>query len=134
MSLEIYIQGFSAGVPAGASQEEVLAAIRAKNLECELEGEELSVALAGGTALLDASIDEGVVYALAIADPPATREFWELVFTVLKAGPYLLYWPGGGRLVHAGRIDIDDVPEDLLDAPASLVAIASAAELQAAIA
>jgi hypothetical protein len=58
--------------------------------------------------------NDGRITALCVYRPCSDIRFWESILSILKMGPVMLYWPGGGPLI-ANELAADALPQELVE-------------------
>lgn len=133
MGFDIYLQCF-AGEPPGVSR----AAVRAlfPIVERDSEPDYWSVRYDGVNSckieITPSKVDEELITALSVNRPCGDVRFWESVLAILRSGPMMLYWPGGGPLVgseSAARA----LPPEIAESLGHPLCVGSAQEIMAAI-
>jgi len=133
MSFDVYLQCV-AGDPPGISR----AAIRAlfPIVEESSERDYWSVRYDRANSckiqVTPAKTNNGLVTSLGVNRPCGERRFWEAVLEILKMGPVILYWPGGGPLV--GRESVAaEFPQEIAESLGRPEWVSSAQEIMDAI-
>jgi hypothetical protein len=76
--------------------------------------------------------DNELITSLAVNRPCGDVRFWEAVLAILKLGPVILYWPGGGPLVGSDQAAAE-LPAEIVESLGQARAVNSAREIMDAI-
>jgi hypothetical protein len=76
--------------------------------------------------------DNELITSLAVNRPCGDVRFWESVLAILKMGPVMLYWPGGGPLVGTERAAAE-FPAEIAESLGQPNCVGSAHEIMDAI-
>jgi hypothetical protein len=133
MGFDIYLQCF-AGEPPGISR----AAVRAlfPIVEQDSEPDSWSVRYDNVNCckigIRPSKVDDKLITALSVNRPCGDVRFWESVFAILRLGPMMLYWPGGGPLVGS-KLAARALPAEIAESLGQPACVGSAQEIMAAI-
>ena len=133
MSFDIYLQCF-AGEPTGIARAKVRALFPI--VEDKSEPDYWSVHYDPANSckinVTPSTSDNELLTSLSVNRPCGDLRFWESVLAILKLGPVILYWPGGGPLV-AGDAIAAEVPLEIVESLGQPLAVSSAQEIVDAI-
>lgn len=76
--------------------------------------------------------DNELITSLSANRPCGDVRFWEAVLAILRMGPVILYWPGGGPLVGNNAIAAD-LPPEIVESLGQARAVGTAQEIMDAI-
>jgi hypothetical protein len=133
MGFDIYLQCF-AGEPPGISRAKVRALFPI--VEQDSEPDYWSVRYDGANSckigITPSTVDKEIIASLSVNRPCGDVRFWESVLAILRMGPLMLYWPGGGPLVGSESA-ARDVPRDIAESLGQPKSVSSAQEIMEAI-
>ena len=132
MSFDIYLQCV-AGDPVGLSRSAVRALFP---IDEKSEPDYWSVVYDPANSckinLTPSKSDNNLMTSLAVNRPCGDVRFWEAVLAILRMGPVILYWPGGGPLVGSAAAAAG-LPAEIVESLGQARAVSSAQEIMAAI-
>jgi hypothetical protein len=133
MGFDVYLQCF-AGEPLGISR----AAIRAlfpideENSEPDYWSIHYSPTDSCKISVTASESDAKLITSLCVYRPCGEARFWESVLSVLRMGPVMLYWPGGGPVV-ASQMAANEFPREIAESLGQPLNVTSAREIMDAI-
>jgi hypothetical protein len=71
--------------------------------------------------------DKELIISLYVDRPCGDIRLWESVLAILRMGPVILYWPGGGPLV-ASELTADKIPREIVESLGQAKCVHSAQE------
>jgi hypothetical protein len=75
--------------------------------------------------------DSELITSLAVNRPCGDVRFWESILAILRMGPVMLYWPGGGPLVAGAALA--EFPPEIAESLGQPTAVDSAQQIMDAI-
>jgi hypothetical protein len=127
LSIELYIQGFSDGVPSGIPEGQVLDIFSIS----EGPDEYGLYALDFGPGIdchLSMTLEDGAAVAVTILRPVTADQLWVAVFDLLTKANYIAY-ASEPRAVVASEAVLHELPPDMVESFEDIAVVASAAEL-----
>ena len=132
MSFDIYLQCV-AGDPVGVSRSAVRALFPIfENSEHDYWNVVYDRANSCKINVTPSKSNDDLITSLAVNRPCGDLRFWESVLAILKMGPVMLYWPGGGPLVGSDR-EAAEFPREIAESLGQPKAVNSAREIMDAI-
>jgi hypothetical protein len=133
MGFEIYLQCFAVGQPSGIPR----AAVRAlfaigEDSQRDYWSVQYGHADSCKIRVTGSESDQELVTSLCVYRPCGDIRFWESVLAILRMGPVMLYWPGGGPVV-ASPIETDEFPREMADSLGEQLCVGSTQEILNAI-
>ncbi len=132
MSFDIYLQCV-AGDPPGVSRSKIRSLFPiGENSEHDYWSVFYDRANSCKINVTPSKSNDDLITSLAVNRPCGDVRFWEAVLAILKMGPVMLYWPGGGPLVGSDR-EVADFPQEIAESLGHARAVSSAQEIMDAI-
>ncbi len=112
MSFDIYLQCI-AGEPPGISRAAVRALFPVVEESSEPDYWSVRYDRANSCTIrvTPAKSNRDLITSLGVNRPCGDVRFWESVLAILRMGPVILYWPGGGPLVGSDLVAAEFPPE-----------------------
>lgn len=138
MSFEVYLQCFAGERSAGGRPGISRSAVRAlfpvveKSSEPDYWSVHYDPANSCDISVTPAQSNDELITALCVHRPCGDVRFWKSVLTILRMGPVMLYWPGGGPLI-ANELAADEIPQELVEWLGHAKCVQSAEEIMGAI-
>jgi hypothetical protein len=79
-----------------------------------------------------AKLDNDLITSLSVNRPCGSVQFWESILAILRMGPVMLYWPGGGPLVGSESL-VEQFPQEIAESLGWPRCVDSAQEIMDAI-
>lgn len=133
MGFEVYLQCFG-GEPPGISRASVRALFPIVEESSEPDYWSVHYDSANSSNIrVDASkSNNDLITSLCVYRPCGDVRFWESVLAILRMGPVMLYWPGGGPLVGSELV-ADEFPLEIAESLRRARCVHSALEIMDAI-
>ncbi len=133
VSFDIYFQCV-AGDPPGISRAAVRALFPIVEESSELDFWSVCYDRANSCTIhvTPAKANRDLITSLSVNRPCGDVRFWESVLAILKMGPVILYWPGGGPLVGSDRVAAE-FPLEIAESLGQPICVSSAQEIMDAI-
>jgi hypothetical protein len=133
MGFEVYLQCF-AGEPPGISRAAIrgLFPIVEKTSEQDYWGVQYGSSDSCNIRVTASESDAELLTSFCIYRPCGDVRFWESVLAILRMGPVMLYWPGGGPLV-ASTARSNEFPQEIAESLGQPLSVNSAHEIMDAI-
>jgi hypothetical protein len=133
MGFEVYLQCF-AGEPPGISRAAVRALFPIIEESSALDYWSVQYGPADSCRIgaTPSETDAELITSLCVYRPCGEVQFWESVLAILRMGPAMLYWPGGGPVV-ASPMRADGFPDEIAESLGQPLCVGSAQEIMDAI-
>jgi hypothetical protein len=133
MGFDIYLQCF-AGEPPGISRAAVRALFPIIEQDSEPDYWRVHYDRSDWSTIgvTPSKVDRELITALSVNRPCGDVRFWESVLAILRLGPVMLYWPGGGPLVGS-ELAARELPPEIAESLGQPSCVGSAQEIMAAI-
>jgi hypothetical protein len=133
MSFDIYLQCF-AGEPLGIARAQLRSLFPVVDEKSEPDYwnvfyDRLNSCMINVTP---AKSDDELVTSIAINRPCGDVRFWDSILAILRIGPVMMYWPGGGPLVSSETF-ATGFPAEIIEALGQPTAVNSAQQILDAI-
>jgi hypothetical protein len=126
MSFDVYLQCF-AGEPVGIPRAGVRALfpIVEEKSEPDYWSVHYDPANSCKINVTPSESDSELITSLSVNRPCGDLRFWESVLAILRMGPVVLYWPGGGPVVSGDEVAAD-LPLEIVESLGQPLAVNSA--------
>jgi hypothetical protein len=133
MSFDVFLQCFG-GDPTGVSRFAVRALFPIVEEGSEENGWSVCYDRANSCRIrvIPARSNRELITSLSVNRPCGDVRFWESVLAILRMGPMMLYWPGGGPLVGS-EARVAEFPEEIAESLGQPLCVGSAQEIMDAI-
>lgn len=133
MSFDVFLQCF-AGEPTGISRAVVrnLFPVVEENSERDSWSVHYDRMNSCRIQVTPAKSNAELITSLGVNRPCGNVRFWESVLAILRMGPVILYWPGGGPLVGSERA-VEELPQEIAESLGQARCVNSAQEIIEAI-
>jgi hypothetical protein len=133
VGFEIYLQCF-AGEPRGISRAAVRALFPIDEQSTQPDDWSVCYDRANSCRIRITPVhsNNGRITALCVYRPCGDIRFWDSILSILRMGPVMLYWPGGGPLI-ANQLAADALPQELVDWLGQARCVQSAQQIMEAI-
>jgi hypothetical protein len=133
MSFDVYLQCF-AGEPPGIPRAAVRALFPIVEESSEADSWSVHYDRANSCKIRvhPAKSNPELITSLSVNRPCGDVRFWESVLAILRMGPVILYWPGGGPLVGSESVAVE-LPREIAESLGQPLCVGSAQEIMDAI-